>query len=39
MDNTPAIWENVEIRQLSNWIRELFDWIRELSNSFKDDLN
>ena len=36
--NTPAIWKNVGIRELSNSITE-FSWIRELHNSFKDKLN
>ena len=37
--NTPAIWENVGITELSNSITELSNWVRELFNSFKDQLN
>ena len=31
-DNTPTIWKNVRIRELSNSIREICYWIGELSN-------
>ena len=37
--NTPAIWKNDGIRELSNSITELSNSITELSNSFKDKLN
>ena len=34
----PAIWKNVEIRDLFNSITEFSSLIRELCNSFKDKL-
>ena len=36
MANTPAIWKNVGIREISNAIRELSYWIGELKYLIKD---